>query len=295
MAHKDDIPELERRADADPDNDEAQLALVTARARREGAAVYLDPLGSLEAWRSSSDLLQDMAAQEVKRRLGADFEKPVFRLFRCQNRRKIAPQRVTLEHRIAVFRHKECQLDFHLIPGHPHAKQPLRPFLLAKHPITYRNIGTMPRALLGSPCPVDAPVSNLTSSEERELLDDWSFRLPSREEWAHAQKGGTWTRFYWGEVFDERYVLYSDNNVYGPLHGHPRSVKEREDRANAYGLVDMVGHVWERIESRQNVAGGGFLTTLEVLRDGSFFSYFPASRQSNQVGVRPALSVPDCD
>jgi formylglycine-generating enzyme required for sulfatase activity len=85
----------------------------------------------------------------------------------------------------------------------------------------------------------------LTTSERaaNRIPNDWEYRLPSETEWEYCSRAGARnTRFGFGDDIEETaigeyawYTANSDNTT------HPVGQK----RANAWGLMDMGGNVWE--------------------------------------------------
>ncbi len=79
-------------------------------------------------------------------------------------------------------------------------------------------------------------------------LPDCEPALPTEQEWEYACRAGTTTQFYFGENIDTDHVNYDGNFPY-------RDAKEGEYRqktvpvkalpANAWGLYQMHGNVWE--------------------------------------------------
>lgn len=69
------------------------------------------------------------------------------------------------------------------------------------------------------------------------------YRLPSESEWEYAARGGTTTRFWWGDndgiAADHAWL---ESNSGGQT--HPVGLKP----ANPFGLYDMVGNVWQWTE-----------------------------------------------
>ncbi len=72
------------------------------------------------------------------------------------------------------------------------------------------------------------------------------FRLPTEAEWEYACRAGTETRFYWGD--DPDYTAIDD---YAWWNGLTVEIDENythlvgQKLANAWGLYDMIGNVWE--------------------------------------------------
>jgi formylglycine-generating enzyme required for sulfatase activity len=113
------------------------------------------------------------------------------------------------------------------------------------------------------------PLSNCqpvvyVSLRDAEACCSWlGARLPTEAEWAAAARAGAPTRFHFGDQLDPRYVWYRENSA-----GRPHAVATK--RANAWGLHDMEGNVWEwtlrDLESKPGTPGRG------VMRGGSWMS-----------------------
>jgi formylglycine-generating enzyme required for sulfatase activity len=75
------------------------------------------------------------------------------------------------------------------------------------------------------------------------------FRLPSEAEWEYACRAGTTTPFHFGETVTPVLANYDENYTYGKA---PKGLYREHTTevgsfkiANAYGLYDMHGNVWE--------------------------------------------------
>ena len=76
-----------------------------------------------------------------------------------------------------------------------------------------------------------------------------NYRLPSEAEWEYACRAGTTTPFHFGETISTELANYNGNYVYG--RGEKGQYREKTTDvtlfkvANAFGLSDMHGNVWE--------------------------------------------------
>ena len=105
------------------------------------------------------------------------------------------------------------------------------------------------------------------------------YRLPTEAEWEYAARAGSTTAFWWGDTDSaaSEHAWYKDNSG---QQSHPLGSKP----ANAFGLFDIVGNVWQWTEdcyatSYANAptdgrAAQGHQACLRVDRGGSWM--FPA-------------------
>jgi formylglycine-generating enzyme required for sulfatase activity len=121
------------------------------------------------------------------------------------------------------------------------------------------------------------PVINITWDDSKAYCEWAGKRLPTEAEWEGACRAGTNTAFYWGD--DPGYTLmgnyaWTTNN--SPLSTQPVGGK----LANAFGLYDMSGNVWEWVADRYdsgyyavsplNNPTGPASGTKRVMRGGAF-------------------------
>ena len=134
----------------------------------------------------------------------------------------------------------------------------------------------------------DRPVVNV-SWEDAQSYVSWlsretgeAYRLPTEAEWEYAARAGTTTKYSWGnEIGVNRANCYGDNcgdqwKNTAPVGSFP---------ANAWGLHDMHGNVWEWVQDCWNgsyagapVDGSAWMSgdcSRRVVRGGSWVSLNP--------------------
>ena len=186
------------------------------------------------------------------------------------------------------------------------------PFLMGQYPVTqaqWQAVASLPqvkRKLNPEPSSFkgdDLPVEQVTWFDAVEFCDRLSehtnrpYRLPSEAEWEYACRAGTTTPFHFGETITTDLANYRgtdwkfEDTTYPGFYGKGRRGIYREkttpvgsfEVANAFGLYDMHGNVWEwcldHWHSNYEEAptdGSAWLTEDEnsprLLRGGSWFT-----------------------
>ncbi|AOC53716.1 serine/threonine kinase [Microcystis aeruginosa NIES-2481] len=123
-------------------------------------------------------------------------------------------------------------------------------FAIGKYPVTQAQyqavMGTNPCHFSNNP---QNPVKNVSWDDAQAFCKKLSritgktYRLPTEAEWEYACRGGTTTRYYFGDDANQLgdYAWYGGNSQQTI---HPVGQK----KPNAWGLHDMIGNVWEWCE-----------------------------------------------
>jgi formylglycine-generating enzyme required for sulfatase activity len=143
-------------------------------------------------------------------------------------------------------------------------------------------------------CPVDSVswADIQTFLERLSSKTGKTYRLPTEAEWEYACRAGSTADLYCGGSDLQRLAWYARNSD-----GHTHPVAQKQ--ANAWGLFDMSGNVWEWVSDcyHPDYIGapkdGSAWLQDECLRrmdrGGSFESEDAALRATNRSGVRSEL------
>ena len=144
----------------------------------------------------------------------------------------------------------------------PQHKVTIKPFFMGKFPVTqaqWKAVAALPKVKQTlNPHPskfkgLDRPVENVSWHEAVEFCVRLSektgrdYRLPSEAEWEYACRAGTNTSFHFGETVTSDLVSCSSNDAIEPKSRYRKETTNvgSFEVANAFGLYDMHGLVWE--------------------------------------------------
>lgn len=128
-------------------------------------------------------------------------------------------------------------------------------FFIGKYPVTqiqYQSImGINPSNYKGDNLPVEK-LMRVDANKFCERLSEQTgrkYRLPSEAEWEYACRAGTTTPFHFGETITSELANYNANSTYGTgvkgIYRETTTPVGMFGVANAFGLYDMHGNVWE--------------------------------------------------
>jgi formylglycine-generating enzyme required for sulfatase activity/class 3 adenylate cyclase len=182
----------------------------------------------------------------------------------------------------------------------------IKSFAISKFPITVREWNACVAAKSCSYTPTgkdDAPVTNLSWTDAQQFVGWLSnvtqkpFRLPTEAEWEYAARGGTRSKFWWG---DQLQVAMANCKGCNEPYETSQPLKVGSFRPNPFGLYDMGGNIhqwvadcWHKNYQGAPSDGSAWIDndcSSHVIRSGSWKndpSYVrPSSRDHYDSSVR---------
>jgi formylglycine-generating enzyme required for sulfatase activity len=202
----------------------------------------------------------------------------------------------------------------------PQHRETVGDFYMGKYEVTQGQwkavMGSLPqnmRDLGGEYKGDDIPVVSVSWDDAREFIERLNkltggdYRLPSEAEWEYAARAGSQEAFSFGPAITPEVVNYDGRSPYGQIAQGKRVGLARVGGypANAYGLFDMHGSVWEWCEDawRYNYEGaptdGRAWTdisdrdTARVYRGGGFSNIAVFARSASREGSHPGQRFND--
>ena len=184
-------------------------------------------------------------------------------------------------------------------------------FLMGVHEVTQAQYGQVmgknPSQFKGNTLPVET-VSYKDALAFCKKLSDLpaekaagrKYRLPTEAEWEYCCRAGTSTPFHFGNELNGTQANCDGNNPYGTTKKGPYLEKTSpvgSYPANAWGLYDMHGNVWEWCQDRydsspkQSVTDprGPEVGSICVSRGGSWYNEAAGCRSANRYWYDPSI------
>lgn len=130
----------------------------------------------------------------------------------------------------------------------------IKPFAIGRYPVSVREWNECAAAKVCAFAATgkdDAPVTNVSWSDAKQFVG-WlagatrkAYRLPSEAEWEYAARGGTQTKYWWGDQFQTGMANCKDCT---DIPANQQPVKVGSLRPNPFGLHDMGGSVDQWVE-----------------------------------------------
>ena len=130
----------------------------------------------------------------------------------------------------------------------------IKPFAISQYPILVRdwnNCAAAKACAFVATGKDDAPITNVSWSDAKQFVS-WlagttrkAYRLPSEAEWEYAARGGTQTKYWWGDQFQSGMANCKDC---GDIGGAEQPIKVGSFKPNPFGLYDMGGGVDQWVE-----------------------------------------------
>lgn len=261
------LENLERKLASDPDDFHTRLRLYQERAKINGEGEYIPLLWNLQHWIQTPHEIRVLIVDFTRALLSADFNFQGLAEWSCrvgENENSFVQK-----YELGCFFHINTAAQFSLIPGNG---ADIEPFLISRWPVTrhqyqFRNQAGLDALQKDTGYP--AILGYFDDTQLDLFLKETGFRLPTVKEWLWACKAGTNTKYYWGDKFNPRHVWHVENNkesLQDEFDHWLYSFSERssylhlqEEKWNPFGLVDMLGNVWEKCSGGWS-CGGAFCT-----------------------------------
>jgi formylglycine-generating enzyme required for sulfatase activity/class 3 adenylate cyclase len=184
----------------------------------------------------------------------------------------------------------------------------IKPFAMSKYPITVREWNECAAAkacAFTATGKDDVPITNVSWSDAKQFVT-WlagathkPYRLPSEAEWEYAARGGTQTKYWWG---DQPQPGMANCKNCGDVAGAEQPVKVGSFKPNPFGLYDMGGGVDQWVEDCWHKTYQGAPSdespwvagdcASHVIRSGSWKNDFPYVRPANRDNYDTSVRYP---
>ncbi len=130
----------------------------------------------------------------------------------------------------------------------------IKPFAIGKYPVTVREWNACAAAKgcgFSATGKDDAPVTNVSWTDAKQYaawladVTKKAYRLPSEAEWEFAARGGTQTKYWWGDQMQQGMASCKDC---GDSAAAEQPTKVGNFKPNPFGLYDMGGGVEQWVE-----------------------------------------------
>jgi hypothetical protein len=133
------------------------------------------------------------------------------------------------------------------------------------------------------------PVESVTWKEAKEFCKRVGKRLPTSLEWEKAARGGTKSKYYWGDTLGKN---NANCDGCGSRWSGIKTAPVGSFPPNPLGLYDMVGGVWEWTQTKYSgsniiIRGGSWFDGVKFVEPSEFY-FIPLENRSYDTGFRCA-------
>ncbi len=167
-----------------------------------------------------------------------------------------------------------------------------KPFYIGKYEVTQEQwnavMGNNPSEIKGAKLPLTNVSRSMCQDFIKKLNDktNGGYRLPTEAEWEYACRAETITAYFFGNELTPKDANFGISNL-------GKAVPVASKKANAFGLHDMHGNIWEWCEDWYGAYPEGKaidpkgveMGTHRLVRGGSFFDAESDARSSNRYAV----------